>query len=301
MNALNTTRASAKCYALARQRLVSHGQYNNYRRSRCCFSSLQHDTHQLMAPTIDRDDDDEQHNKMHSRAIYQYPLPTIHPSHPSLLYNTSCTIIGTTINNNNNYNNSNFTTTTTIRQQQQQQYYYSTTPSKERGAAIVMTLGAIAATAKAGQYAVQGYNEWKEGRDLEMKEQEKLRKEENGDAENAHDAGGGASKNNTDGASDSSTSTNNTQSSGTNEKRENIFAKFFDLSVGSKYYEGGFEDKMTRKEAALILGVRESSAPKRIKEAHRKLLILNHPDTGGSTFIAGKINEAKELLLKGKK
>jgi DnaJ homolog subfamily C member 19 len=73
------------------------------------------------------------------------------------------------------------------------------------------------------------------------------------------------------------------------------------MSVGSKYYEGGFEEKMTRKEAALILGVRESSASKRIKEAHRKLLILNHPDTGGSTFLSGKLNEAKELLLKGKK
>jgi curved DNA-binding protein CbpA len=73
------------------------------------------------------------------------------------------------------------------------------------------------------------------------------------------------------------------------------------MSVGSKYYEGGFEDKMSRKEAALILGVRESSSTKRIKEAHRKLLILNHPDTGGSTFLSGKINEAKELLLKGKK
>jgi DnaJ family protein C protein 19 len=65
--------------------------------------------------------------------------------------------------------------------------------------------------------------------------------------------------------------------------------------------KGGFEEQMTRKEAALILGVRESSTPKRIKEAHRKLLILNHPDTGGSTYIAGKINEAKELLLKGKR
>lgn len=64
---------------------------------------------------------------------------------------------------------------------------------------------------------------------------------------------------------------------------------------------GGFEEQMTRKEAALILGVRESSTPKRIKEAHRKLLILNHPDTGGSTYMAGKINEAKELLLQGKK
>jgi DnaJ-domain-containing protein 1 len=80
--------------------------------------------------------------------------------------------------------------------------------------------------------------------------------------------------------------------------RENIFAKWFD--VGSKYYEGGFEDQMTKREAALILGVRESASPARIKDAHRKLLILNHPDTGGSTYMAGKINEAKELLLKGK-
>ena len=83
--------------------------------------------------------------------------------------------------------------------------------------------------------------------------------------------------------------------------RENVFAKFFDMGVGSKFYEGGFEDTMTRKEAALILGVRESSTAKRIKEAHRKLLVLNHPDTGGSTHLSGKINEAKELLLKGKK
>jgi len=71
--------------------------------------------------------------------------------------------------------------------------------------------------------------------------------------------------------------------------------------VGTKYYEGGFEDKMTRREAALILGVRESASLRRIKDSHKRLLILNHPDTGGSTFIAGKINEAKELLIKGRK
>ena len=56
---------------------------------------------------------------------------------------------------------------------------------------------------------------------------------------------------------------------------------------------------MSRREAALILGIRETAEEKKILDAHRKLMILNHPDAGGSTFLATKINEAKENLLGG--
>ncbi len=36
---------------------------------------------------------------------------------------------------------------------------------------------------------------------------------------------------------------------------------------------------------------RESSDAKRIKQAHRKILIANHPDKGGSPYMASKVNE----------
>ncbi|KAF8070937.1 TIM14-1 [Scenedesmus sp. PABB004] len=66
------------------------------------------------------------------------------------------------------------------------------------------------------------------------------------------------------------------------------------------FYKGGFQAEMNRREAALILGLRESAAEERIKEAHRRIMIANHPDSGGSSFIAAKVNEAKDVLL-GKK
>ncbi|CAA3010651.1 Hypothetical predicted protein [Olea europaea subsp. europaea] len=64
-----------------------------------------------------------------------------------------------------------------------------------------------------------------------------------------------------------------------------------------KFYEGGIQPKMTRREAALILGVRESIHVDKIREAHRRVMVANHPDPGGSHYLASKINEAKDMLL----
>ncbi|KAF9091753.1 DnaJ sub C member 15 [Mortierella sp. AM989] len=66
-----------------------------------------------------------------------------------------------------------------------------------------------------------------------------------------------------------------------------------------KYYKGGFDAKMDKREAALVLGLKESGLNStKLKEAHRRIMLLNHPDRGGSPFLASKINEAKEILDK---
>jgi DnaJ family protein C protein 19 len=73
-------------------------------------------------------------------------------------------------------------------------------------------------------------------------------------------------------------------------------AKLTGSSPWIHYYKGSFEQKMTRREASLILNVRESDPKEKIKEAHRRIMMYNHPDRNGSPYIATKINEAKAIL-----
>ncbi|KAI1126673.1 hypothetical protein F5Y10DRAFT_266876 [Nemania abortiva] len=70
-------------------------------------------------------------------------------------------------------------------------------------------------------------------------------------------------------------------------------------AMGKAFYKGGFEQRMTKKEASLILALNERAITKdKIRKAHRTLMLLNHPDRGGSPYLATKVNEAKEFLEK---
>jgi hypothetical protein len=55
---------------------------------------------------------------------------------------------------------------------------------------------------------------------------------------------------------------------------------------------------MDKPQARQILEVGDNASHAEILSAHKRLMAKNHPDKGGSTYIASQINQAKDILLK---
>lgn len=210
--------------------LVSNGGYRDYFRA---ASSLPlHSNHNYVPHPSRRESDDDDYKRNNSTLQRQQHAPFLFNNHKPY-----CTAASASTLPYKQYHD-----TTTLRQ-------YHATPSIQRGGpAIALTLGAVAATAKAGQYVVQGYQEWKAAADAEEENRRAELKARGVDPDKEESENGTADDSKGEDTSSSNSSSNNsgakTEDGGANEKnegkRENIFAKFFNMSVGSKYYEGEF-------------------------------------------------------------
>lgn len=56
--------------------------------------------------------------------------------------------------------------------------------------------------------------------------------------------------------------------------------------------------RMGRDEALAVLGLADGASEEDIRAAHRRLMRAAHPDGGGSDWLAARINEARDVLLR---
>ena len=71
----------------------------------------------------------------------------------------------------------------------------------------------------------------------------------------------------------------------------------FDPGSSGEWNGGSGFNNMTKEEAYQVLGLDSGASKEDIHKAWRKLIKGVHPDSGGSAFLAAKINAARDVLL----
>jgi hypothetical protein len=73
------------------------------------------------------------------------------------------------------------------------------------------------------------------------------------------------------------------------------FAGWREADQGKRQARGG--GAMSRRDALEVLGLAEGASAADIIRAHRTLMKKFHPDHGGSTTLAARVNQAKDVLM----
>lgn len=88
-----------------------------------------------------------------------------------------------------------------------------------------------------------------------------------------------------------------------------VLESYLDRRLGPDWRQGARQEQsrqetprgprtdMTREEALALLGLQADASEDDIRAAHRRLIQRVHPDVGGSSELAARINRAKDVLL----
>jgi hypothetical protein len=96
---------------------------------------------------------------------------------------------------------------------------------------------------------------------------------------------------------------------GGDDESANILTSYLDRRFGGAWHDDSAHagadrarnddgGTMSAEEAWRVLGLSPGASKDEIRAAHRRLMKQLHPDHGGSDYLASKINEAKDVLLR---
>ena len=71
-----------------------------------------------------------------------------------------------------------------------------------------------------------------------------------------------------------------------------------DTAAGEDRRRTASSGEMTKEEAYQVLGLQPGAGADEITRAHRAFMKKLHPDQGGSTYLAARVNQAKDVLLR---